>query len=187
MHTILMNTHKGSALVITLLVVLGILVVGGGAYVATRSMEPTQTEETDTTQTVSDENSEEERAADESVAVSAEASISWKLEDAGEYDYSPHTKVSVIIDGTTYDTGTYQGTCKEIDEDGGTIWIGAEKGGLLAGELAAMQCWWGGGGSEIGVFAHEDGGYQIMVGKLDEGSAELPGFRGDFEVTIDIP
>lgn len=60
--------------------------------------------------------------------------------------------------------------------------------GLLAGELAAAQCWFAGGGDEIGVFAHEDGGFDIMVGQLGEGEEGSGVFRGNFHIrnTIEI-
>lgn len=71
--------------------------------------------------------------------------------------------------------------CSEVGASGGV-----DGQGLLAGELSATQCWFAGGGDKIGVFAHEDGGVDIMVGTLDEGSADIAPFRGDFEVRQSI-
>lgn len=103
--------------------------------------------------------------------------ITWRLEDAGETDNIPYTNVKVMVNGSTYDMGKFQGSCAEIGASGGV-----DGQGLLAGEISAVQCWYAGGGDEIGVFAQEDGGYDIMVGSLDEGIEGGEGFRGDFEI-----
>ena len=86
----------------------------------------------------------------------------------------------VYVDGKEYVVGTFEGSCAEIGASGGV-----DGKGLLAGELAAAQCWFAGGGDEIGVFAHEDGGYQIMVGTLEEPIEGGAGFRGDFGIKVD--
>ncbi len=112
---------------------------------------------------------------------SAKSSIEWRFTDAGEVDAMPHTNVMVVINGTAYDTGTFTGSCSEIGASGGV-----DGKGLLAGELSAAQCWFAGGGNEIGVFAHEDGGFDIMVGFLSEGEEGSGLFRGDFEVKESI-
>lgn len=95
--------------------------------------------------------------------------FTWSYREQPEIDGAPQTEVS--LNGRV--VGTYQGTCSEIG--GQNSWT------LLAGEQTGVICWYAGGGTEIGVFAHEDGGYDVLEGKLDEGSAETPGMRGDFE------
>lgn len=162
-----MNTQKGFTLAATLLVVLGIAVLGGVGYVA---MNPEVLK-----------NSATEETIQQNTGVSANTSIQWSFTSAGEVDAMPYTNVAVTVDGKTYDMGKFVGSCAEIGASGGI-----DGKGLLAGELSAAQCYFAGGGQEIGVFAHEDGGYQIMVGQLDEGSAEIPAFRGDFEIKVDI-
>ena len=36
--------------------------------------------------------------------------------------------------------------------------------------------------NEIGVFAHEDGGFDVMVGELSEGEGGAGMFRGNFSI-----
>ena len=107
-----------------------------------------------------------------------EPAITWKFENAPEKDNIPYTLVSVTVNGTAHAVGTYQGSCSEIGASGGI-----DGKGLLAGELSAAQCWFAGGGDEIGVFANEDGGLDLMVGGLSEGAEGGAGiFRGDFKM-----
>lgn len=113
----------------------------------------------------------------EEVTPVTKTSITWQYKDAGELDGTPHTTVIAVINGTPYETGTFMGSCSEIGTTGGI-----DSRGLLAGELSATQCWFAGGGNEVGVFAHEDGGFDIMVGELSEGNPEFPFFRGNFSV-----
>lgn len=168
-----MNTHRGFAAATALLVVLGLLIIGGGAYVAFNpQVLQAPSEEV---QTEAGDHPEEEQPAD------AKTSISWKFESAAEVDNIPRTKVLVTVNNKVYDMGTFQGSCAEIGATGGV-----DGKGLLAGELSAAQCWFAGGGDEIGVFAHEDGGYDIMVGALEESIEGSAGFRGNFEVKIPI-
>jgi hypothetical protein len=157
-----MTTPRGFGLVAALIVIAGILVIGGGAYVAL-TPDKANAPEADSGSNQND------------------ASISWNLTSVGERDYIPYTKVAVVIDGTTYDVGEFQGSCSELGASGGV-----DGTGLVAGELSAVQCWFAGGGDEIGVFAHEDGGYQIMVGTLEEPIEGSAGFRGDFTIRTDI-
>lgn len=149
-----MNNHKGFGTIGILLVVFGIIVLGGVGYFAMNQQTP----------------AEKEREA-----------IIWNLEEAGETEGMPQTKVSVAIDGTTYETGTFTGSCSEISPNGGV-----DGKGLLVGELSAVQCWFSGGGNEIAVFAHEDGGYDIMVGELGEGEEGAGVFRGNFVIKNSI-
>ncbi len=171
-----MNTHKGFGLIAALLVVAGLLVVGGGAYVALSSK--TFGEAGDQHEQEADAVAEKKEKGSE---VDASTTISWKLTPLAERDHIPYTKVEVVVDGTLYTVGDYQGSCSELGASGGV-----DGKGLLAGELSAVQCWFAGGGDEIGVFAHEDGGYQILVGALEESIEGSAGFRGDFSLNADI-
>lgn len=105
-------------------------------------------------------------------------SISWKFTDLGEDAQSmPHTNVVVLIDGKSYDTGTHSGTCSEIGGEGRTE--------LLTGEIAGAECWFAGGGDEIGVFLENE---QLVVkqGELDEGGYNIPGTRGNFKTIVTV-
>ena len=131
----------------------------------------------DGVQTEPGDHPEVDRDANGNAVVRTKSSISWRLTSAGELDGMPHTKVTAIVNGEAYDAGTFLGSCSEIGASGGI-----DGKGLLAGELSAVQCWYAGGGNEVGVFAHEDGGFDILVGELSEGDAETALFRGDFDV-----
>ncbi len=148
-----MKNLKGFSTLAVLGIVLGLIVLGGIGYMATR---PSTTDEANRIK---------------------EPAISWKFENAGEKENIPYTKVSVTINGTIHEMGSYQGSCAEIGATGGV-----DGKGLLAGELSAAQCWFAGGGDEIGVFANEGGGLDLMVGALSEGIEGGESFRGDFKV-----
>lgn len=167
-----MNNRKGFTLVTALLVVLGLVVLGGAGY-AVMNPQVFQQQTSETVQEIDD--------ATKSVGGDTKSSIVWRFESAGEIDAIPYTAVTVVINGTAYGMGKFTGSCSEIGASGGV-----DGTGLLAGELSAAQCWFAGGGNEIGVFAHEDGGFDIMVGELSEGDAETPLFRGDFNVKTSI-
>lgn len=107
--------------------------------------------------------------------------VAWAFTDAGETDNIPYTNVSVTLYGTPHDLGKYQGSCSEVGASGGI-----DGKGLLAGELSAAQCYFAGGGDEIGVFANEDGGLDVMAGQLGEGDAENPPFRGNFKILFNV-
>lgn len=108
-------------------------------------------------------------------------SITWRFISEGEAEAVPYTTVEVTVNGTSYTNGPFAGSCSELGATGGV-----DGKGLLAGELSAAQCWFAGSGAEVGVFAHEDGGYDIMVGELAEGEAGSPMFRGNFYVAQTI-
>lgn len=105
--------------------------------------------------------------------------IQWELTELGEHAAAPgvpRTGVVLVSGGKRYPAGTFDGSCAEID---GTSWPPYE------GEKSGVICWWAGGGSDIGVF--EEGGKLVLkVGSLDEGSAEVPAFRGDFRTIATI-
>lgn len=149
---------------IILIAVAAVLLIGGGYYWYTEN-DMKEVNDTEVEEVVTNNNVEEA------------TTISWQFEDAGETDNVPYTNVTVVLNNTPYDMGKFQGSCAEIGASGGV-----DGKGLLAGELSAVQCWFAGGGDEIGVFAHEDGGYDIMVGALEEPIEGGAGFRGDFEV-----
>lgn len=164
-----MKTHKGFATIPALLIALGIVVIGGGAYVAVKHQQKVDIE------AAPGDHREEEQAGD--VQGEGEIFISWQFTDAGERNHIPYTKVMVFVNGMGQDMGEFEGSCTEIGASGGV-----DGKGLLAGELSAAQCWFAGGGDEIGVFAHEDGGVDIMVGKLEESIEGSSGLRGNFNI-----
>lgn len=105
--------------------------------------------------------------------------FSWNITELGEHASAPgipRTGVTLTSGGKTYPIGEFNGSCAEID---GTSWP------LVEGEKTGVICWWAGGGDEVGVF-EENGKLVIKVGQLDEGSAEIPGFRGDFRTIATI-
>jgi len=163
-----MNTHKGFAAVTVLIAIAAVALIGGGAYVATHPevMQSDKAAETET-----------ENQAESKAEIMSGADIKWEFSDAGEKDGIPQTRV--MLNG--HHVGDFQGSCSEVGAEGGV-----DSKGLLVGELAAAQCWYAGGGDEIGVFGSEDGGVDVMVGQLGEPTAEEDGFRGNFELRTDI-
>ncbi len=181
-----MKNIRGFARSTVLLVLLAVVVLGSVGYVAANpgvigrmSITKQQTID-DGIQTEPGDHLEIDRETSEGFALDAKSSISWKF-DTAEVDGIPQTKVIARVNGTEHAVGTFAGSCAEIGVSGGV-----DGKGLLPGELAASQCWYAGGGSEIGVFAHEDGGYDVMVGELSEGSEEGPFFRGNFRVVATV-
>ncbi|HEY0011111.1 MAG TPA: hypothetical protein VGB97_04385 [Candidatus Paceibacterota bacterium] len=97
--------------------------------------------------------------------------FSWRFEtkeSASDDGSPPRTHVTLFTGGAAYDLGNYAGSCAEMT---------AEQ--FLPGEEAGVLCWWAGAGDEIGIFK-EDKGYVVKLGLQEEGTAESPGFRGDF-------
>jgi hypothetical protein len=105
----------------------------------------------------------------------------WSFADAGTDSASgaPRTQVRLTLGGTAYDAGSYIGSCAEIGADG------VDGTGLAAGEVSGVQCWFAGGGDEVGLF--EEGGSLVLKhGELGEPEAETPGFRGNFTTLVAI-
>lgn len=105
--------------------------------------------------------------------------FTWNITEMSEDPAAPgvpRSSVSLSSGSQTYPVGEFEGSCAEID---GTSWT------LVEGEKTGVICWWAGGGSEVGVF-EEGSELVIKVGILDEGSAEIPGFRGDFQTIATI-
>jgi hypothetical protein len=73
-----------------------------------------------------------------------------------------------------YNVGVFDGSCAEVPFSE-----------LLKDEVDGVFCWWAGGGIELGVF-NEGGKFVMKKGKVEEGTAEGNGFRGDFEVMFDV-
>lgn len=105
----------------------------------------------------------------------------WNYADAGTEASTGanRTKVTLIADGKSYDAGTYNGSCAEVQAGGGV-----DGTGLVAGEVTATQCWFAGGGDEIGVFT-ENGSLVIKHGELGEPQGDGTGaFRGNFTALL---
>ncbi len=171
-----MNNHKGFAVPAALIVVFGILLIGGIGYAAmnpdlfTAPERPSVSGENDV-QTAPGDHPEEDQ-----VTVTP-SDITWRFTSAGEVQGIPYTKVTVSINGVDYEAGAFTGSCSEIGAN-----AGIDGKGLLIGEIAAAQCWFAGSGDEVGVFGHEDGGFEIMVGELSEGEQGMGLFRGNFKI-----
>ncbi len=124
-------------------------------------------------------------SATSSVAAVASAPLSftWEFKDVTKAsDTNSSTQVSLVAGGKSHVLGTYQGSCKTV---------AANETGVLgekadADELSPrVQCWFAGGGDEIGLF--KDGaGYSVKVGQLEEGIEGGAAFRGNFKTTIPL-
>ncbi len=119
-------------------------------------------------------------APTENASMDAEGPVfNWNISEVGESPVvpgMPRSAVSVALSDKTYPLGEFDGSCFEIEGSG---WA------LYEGEKSGVICWWAGGGSEVGVF-EENGTFVVKRGDLDEGSAETPGFRGNFRTILTI-
>lgn len=100
--------------------------------------------------------------------------VTWQFEDNGydETTLANTTTVYLHTAGRTYDAGTYNGSCWVIGEGNTTE--------PLENEISGVQCWFAGGGDEVGVFA-EKGRYVVKHGELGEPQGDgTPPFRGNF-------
>lgn len=96
----------------------------------------------------------------------------WKLTELPETGEVPRTAIALTYRGSIFSAGEYEGNCFVIEN---SDWQ------LLEKELSGVICWWAGGGTEIGVF-DEGGEYPVAKsGDVEEGSAEVQGFRGNFK------
>lgn len=102
--------------------------------------------------------------------------VQWSYEDLGtnKETWAPSTKVTVTIDGKSYNAGTYTGSCAPRSHDG-----------IAKNEVSAISCWWAGGGDDIGVF-NANGKMTIQHRTVDEGTAEEGGIIGNFETVISL-
>lgn len=98
--------------------------------------------------------------------------IDWKFTSAGFVAEGglELIDVTLVFNQKTYVYEKYSGTCNVIESDQ-----------LLPEEISGVLCWWGGAGQELGIFKEGDT-FLLKRGHQDEGDAESPGFRGDFEV-----
>src|SRR5262245_9515984 len=115
------------------------------------------------------------------VAPAGEEHFAWKitqLPESTEVPGMPRTGIALETSSKVYPIGEYDGSCFEIAG-------GAEGWSLQAGEKSGVICWWAGGGNEVGVF-EENGKLVVKEGQLDEGTAETPGFRGNYKTLLEL-
>ncbi len=109
-------------------------------------------------------------------------SYKWSFVESEPDEQSvPYTTISITTNGNTRAVGKYTGSCHEVE---------AGQTGILSesadpNEVSRVQCWFAGGGNEIGVFK-EGGRVVVKVGELGEGDAENPAFRGNFQAVLEI-
>lgn len=96
----------------------------------------------------------------------------WTLQDQPEKEGIPQTAVMLSYNGVSHLLGTHAGSCFLIEESG---WE------LLSEEETGVICYFAGGGVELGVF-NRNNVLTVEQGVVDEGSAEVSGFRGDFVI-----
>jgi hypothetical protein len=179
-------THKGIAGIAVLIAIGALLAIGSAGYFYTRSNAPTPPE-------VKEEGPAAVIPVDGGIRVEdispdilnnkKIATVFWKLENAGpEGDVLQRTKVAIVFRGVEHEIGIYNGGCVELGRN-----PGVDGKGLLIkdGELAAVQCWYGGGGDEIAVFKDADG-FSLRVGELGEGEEGAGIFRGNFTTKFNL-
>ncbi len=117
-------------------------------------------------------------APSENSSIAEETRVfTWNITELGEHPSAPgipRSGITLTSGGQTYPIGEFSGACAEID---GTSWP------LYEGEKTGVICWWAGGGSEVGIF-EENGTFVVKEGDLDEGNADIPGFRGNFRTIL---
>lgn len=89
-------------------------------------------------------------------------------------DAEMRTQVIVQISGTTYDAGTYSGTCFTRPSE--EMWVG---------EISGVRCWWAGGGDDVWLFL-EQGKIFLKQRVLDEWTAEEGGVIGEFQILREL-
>ena len=107
---------------------------------------------------------------------------SWQLAPAAnDASGNPQTDVSLDVNGKVRKIGTYTGTCNvlQMNEKG----MGGERADV--GEITRVQCYFAGGGNEIGVFAENEETF-VKVGDLSEGDAETAPTRGNFKTVLTL-
>jgi hypothetical protein len=106
-------------------------------------------------------------------------SLSWEFAPAGgdPETGAPMTKVMLVVDGESRDLGVHDGHCMIVD--GAGAWT------LSEGEITGVICYFAGAGTELGVF-YDAGTYVVKQGVVEEGTAEEPGIRGEYEALFTI-
>lgn len=123
---------------------------------------------------------EQEHLQEKGAASSRGPSLSWEFAPAGgdPATGAPLTTVMLVVDGEVRELGTATGACSIVDGSSST-WALAE------GEITGVVCYFAGAGEEYGVF-YDAGAYVVKKGVVEEGSAETPGFRGNYEALFTI-
>lgn len=99
----------------------------------------------------------------------SEDGIRWELTTSENSRHQPVTEVELSIKGTRYALGTYEQGCIEM-----------AAGQLGEDAISGLDCVWGGGGYQFGVFRVADG-FEVKRRLVEEGSSTIPGFYGSFE------
>lgn len=101
--------------------------------------------------------------------------VEWDFKDNGydESKFANTTTVTLTVDGTSHDVGTYLGSCSELSE--------SER---PEGAIAASLCWFAGVGDEIGLYINETDQLVVQKREIGEPTAESPEFRGSLETVI---
>lgn len=160
-----------------LYIVIALLLIAAGVYATAKFGGMSKVEESSETEA----DSIIESVVEVGGTTSTKIGIAWKFDVLGEDATGmPHTRVTLLVSGEPYEIGTYSGTCNEVGASGGI-----DGTGLIEGEVAAAQCYFAGGGEEIGVF-EENGKIFVKEGVIDEGSAEAAGVRGGFKLKLSI-
>lgn len=96
----------------------------------------------------------------------------WTFQEQAAQEGIPQTEVILSYNNVSHVLGVHAGSCFLVEESG---WE------LLQHEETGVICYFAGGGTELGVF-NRDGVITVEQGAIEEGSAEVPGLRGDFTI-----
>lgn len=99
----------------------------------------------------------------------------WTIKDLGESNVGiPKTELTLNVTGDMkkdFLVGTYDLMCAQQT--------------IKGNEISAIQCWFAGGGVDIGVFK-ENGKYFVKQRDVDEGTAEGGGVIGEWKTVLEI-
>lgn len=101
--------------------------------------------------------------------------VEWSFRDNG-YDESKSadtTTVTLTVDGTSHEVGTYLGSCAEVAE--------SER---PDGAISAALCWFAGAGDEIGLYIGAADELVVQKREIQEPTAESAEYRGALETVI---
>lgn len=163
------DAKKGGKMTQWFWILIVLLIVGGIAYLVGMKADKAKAPAPEVPEALMD-----------SAEVKRGPSLSWEFAPAGgdPATGAPLTKVTLVADGEARELGTATGSCSIVDGSG-TSWS------LSEGEVTGVICYFAGGGEEFGVF-YDAGAYVVKKGVIEEGSAEEPGLRGQYEALFTI-
>jgi len=171
---ILNRMNKKIISVIAAIIMLGALYVLSN-NTKTKTKTPLSTPQQEATTTIQTE------TAKSTTSTSTSISHEWHFSAHEDPDGMNRTDVSLTVNNENHILGTYDGAC---------FLVAPDKTGITGefadpNEIDRAQCYFAGGGNEIGLFKEGDT-ILVKVGELSEGSMEDAPFRGNFKTVFEF-